>query len=94
MEYLKEAPTSSQVNFLITALGGSAHDLLRTKEAAYKQHGLSEASSDEAITAAIASAPILLERPIVVVGDKAAIGRPPQNVLTLLPVALDPAQGA
>lgn len=84
VEYLKTPLSAAKVKTLIAAVGGHAHDLLRPKEAAYKEHGLSKTSSAKTIAEAIAASPILLERPIVVVDKRAAIGRPPENVLPLL----------
>jgi arsenate reductase len=84
VEYLKTPLRASQVKALIGKLGIAPHALLRSKEDAYKALKLSSASSLEQIAQAIAKEPILLERPIVEVGDKAAIGRPPENVLQLL----------
>jgi arsenate reductase len=84
VEYLKTPPTVADVESLIAALGKPAHDLVRTKEAAYADHDLSPKSSAAAVAAAIASDPILLERPVVVVGKKAVIGRPPERVLEVL----------
>ena len=57
--------------------------MLRTKEDAYGEAGLSAVSSQDEIFSAIVQYPILLERPIVVHQDKAAIGRPPESVLAL-----------
>lgn len=84
VEYLKDPPTKDEVLSILRMLGGDAHALVRTKEAAYKTSGLSKDSSAEAVAHAIAKQPILLERPIVVCGKKAAIGRPPENVLEIL----------
>jgi arsenate reductase (glutaredoxin) len=84
IEYLKEPPSAAQVKALISALGIAPHELLRTKEEPYKAHALSKSSSADAVAKAIAADPILLERPVVVVGKKAVIGRPPENVLPLL----------
>lgn len=84
IEYLKAPPSKAKIKELITALGIEPHALLRTKEEAYGRRGLSKQSSSDVIAEAIAAEPILLERPIVVVGAKAAIGRPPENVLALL----------
>ena len=57
--------------------------MVRKKESPYQENGLESASEDELI-AAIVQFPILLERPIVVNGNRAAIGRPPENVLEIL----------
>lgn len=84
VDYLKDPPSKDQLRELIRMLGGDAHALLRTKEAPYKELGLSPSSSADAIVNAIVQHPVLLERPIVVRGGKAAIGRPPENVLSLL----------
>lgn len=83
VEYLKDPPSREELTSIITMLG-SAAPLVRTKEPAYKTSGLSAASSAEEIARAIAKEPILLERPVVVCGKKAAIGRPPENVLSIL----------
>ncbi|MDP6503609.1 MAG: arsenate reductase (glutaredoxin) [Planctomycetota bacterium] len=84
IEYLKEPPGANEIASLIDKLGIEPHELLRTKEKEYKGAGLSKDSSADEIIAAIAANPILLERPVVVNGDKAAIGRPPENVLGIL----------
>lgn len=84
VEYLKTPPDASELKSLIAALGGAPHALLRTKEEAYARLGLSPASSVDQVVRAIVEEPILLERPLVVVGKRAAIGRPPENVLALL----------
>jgi arsenate reductase len=82
--YLDATPSAKELEALIKKLGIRAHDLLRTKEAEYADAGLGRDSSLDEIVTAIIAHPILLERPIVVVGDKAVIGRPPERVLTLL----------
>jgi arsenate reductase len=84
VEYLKDPPTKEEVKSIIEMLGGNTAALVRTKEPAYKNSGLSAKSSADDIARAIAKEPILLERPIVVHGKKAAIGRPPENVLSIL----------
>jgi arsenate reductase len=58
--------------------------MIRTKEAEYESLGLATASRD-AVLDAIAEHPILLQRPILVRGDRAVIGRPPERILELLP---------
>ena len=84
VEYLKEPLSENQLSELISLLGIEPHELLRTKEDAYKQQGLSPESSSEAILAAIYENPILMERPVVVVGKRAAIGRPPEKIKAIL----------
>ena len=84
IRYLETGLNAQEVSGLAHRLGRSLHDLLRIKEAAYKEHELSKTSSDEAILQAIVASPILLERPIVVVAKQARIGRPPEAVLDLL----------
>jgi arsenate reductase len=85
VEYLKTPPDAATLKATLKKLGLKARDLLRTKEAAYKEHGLADAGlSDEAIIAAMVDAPMLIERPVVIKGGKAALGRPPEAVLEIL----------
>jgi arsenate reductase len=84
VEYLKEPPLASELERLVEMLGVEPHGILRTKEDAYRAEGLAPSSSMNEVAAAIAREPVLLERPIVVIGGRAAIGRPPENVLALL----------
>ena len=71
---------------LLAKLGLSARQLLRTGEDEYKTLNLADPSlSEEQLVAAIAQHPKLMERPILEAGDKAIIGRPPENVLEILP---------
>ncbi len=84
VEYLKNPPTKDEVKSIIEMLGGNAAALVRTKEPAYKNSGLTAKSSADDIARAIAKEPILMERPVVVHGKEAAIGRPPENVLSIL----------
>ena len=85
VEYLKTPPTAADVEDLIGKLKVEPHAILRTKEEPYKRLKLSPKSSQAAVAKAIAEEPILLERPIVIAGKRAAIGRPPENVLQILP---------
>ena len=84
IEYLKDPPTKDAIKSLIKLLGSDAAQIVRTKETAYKDSGLTAKSSPDQMAAAIAEEPVLLERPIVVSGNKAVIGRPPENVLNIL----------
>ncbi len=83
-EYLKTPLTLTELEAIQHKLSQPATAMVRTKEPEYKQTGLHKGCSDEAILSAIAKHPKLLERPIVVNGEKAAIGRPPEDVLKIL----------
>ena len=85
IEYLKTPPDKAELKGLLKMLGMKPRDLMRRKEKEYKALKLDDpAVSDEALIAAMMENPILIERPIVVRGKKAALGRPPENVLKLL----------
>ena len=84
--YLDTPPDAAQLRDLLGKLGIGARQLLRTGEDAYKELDLANAGlSDEQLIAAMVAHPKLIERPILVAGDKAVIGRPPENILELLP---------
>ena len=84
--YLEEPPTIEELGGICRRLGCAPTALLRTGEARFKELGLSveDARADEEWLAVMVENPILIERPIVVNGEKAAIGRPPENVLQIL----------
>ena len=83
-EYLKQPPSKSEVETLIDMLGDPAQ-LIRDGEPEFKALKKKKADMSKAdVAKAIAAHPILLQRPIVVAGKKAAIGRPPEAVLPLL----------
>lgn len=85
VEYLKNPLTASEIETLLAQLGIEPRALLRTGEAAYREAGLADpALGREALIAAMVQYPILIQRPIVVAGGKAAIGRPPEAVLSIL----------
>ncbi len=83
VEYLKNPLTKAQLKSLKTKLGIKPALWLRTKEAEYKALALTLESSDSACFDAMVEHPKLMERPIVTLGNKAAIGRPPEKVLEL-----------
>jgi arsenate reductase (glutaredoxin) len=84
VRYLDQAPTREQIEAVLTKLGtDDPRAIMRTGEAVYKELGLAGADRD-ALLDAMAANPILIERPIVIRGDHAVIGRPPENVLGLL----------
>ncbi|MFT5711051.1 MAG: arsenate reductase [Halioglobus sp.] len=82
--YLESPLTFSDIKGLLKKLGMSAADIVRRGEVEYKEAGLQKQSSEADIIAAIAAHAKLLERPIVVRGDRAVVGRPPENVLALI----------
>ena len=82
--YLETPPSSGEIKVLLKKLGIPAADLVRRGEADYKASGLDKDSSEADIVAAMVKYPKLIERPIVVRGDKAVLGRPPENALDLI----------
>lgn len=86
VRYLETPLNAGQIKALLGKLGISARQLLRSGEDEYKMLQLADDSLSEAqLIDAIAAHPKLMERPILEVGDKAVIGRPPENILELLP---------
>ena len=86
VEYLKNPLNAEQLQGLIRELGlNSAHDLMRTKETVYKEKDIASLKGDEnSLIKAIVENPVLMERPVYSVNGKAAIGRPPENVLEIV----------
>lgn len=82
VEYLKEPLNQDQIKTILNQLNANAIEMMRTKEAEFKEQNLKGADEDTLINA-MANTPKLIERPIVVKENKAIIGRPPENVLTL-----------
>ncbi|MBJ2255191.1 arsenate reductase (glutaredoxin) [Pseudomonas psychrophila] len=86
VRYLDTPLDASQLRDLLSKLKISARQLLRTGEDEFKALNLADASLSEAqLIDAMAAHPKLIERPILVVGNKAVIGRPPEKVLEILP---------
>tara|TARA_B100001105_G_scaffold233080_1_gene206743 strand:+ start:447 stop:797 length:351 start_codon:yes stop_codon:yes gene_type:complete len=85
IEYLQAPPDAATISGLLTKLGIGAIELMRRREAPFTELGLAGREDDDAaLIEAMASHPILIERPIVVAGDQARIGRPPEAVLDIL----------
>lgn len=83
--YLETPPDAKEIDDILKKLGKEPRDAMRKGEAAYKEQNLADESlSRDALIEAMAGEPILIERPIVVSGDKARIGRPPESVLEIL----------
>lgn len=85
VEYLKTPPALATLQALHAGLAVPVRQMIRDNEAIYQELGLGDASlSDAELLAAVADHPLLLQRPIVVRGKRAVIGRPPQTVQDLL----------
>lgn len=83
VEYLQTPLSQKTLKDVVGLLGASPKDVVRKKEA--KEAGLDiGAMSDAAVIKAMADTPAIIERPIVVAGNKAVVGRPPENVLDIL----------
>ncbi len=84
IEYLKTPPSVEALKKLARQLGLPTREMMRTNEKVYSELQLDDITNDDDLLAAVAEHPILLQRPIAVAGNQAAIGRPPENVLKLL----------
>jgi len=85
VEYLNTPPSSAELNEILDLLGLEPRELMRKHETPYKENNLDnpELSREQLIQAMIDN-PILIERPIIISGNKATIGRPPEKVLDIL----------
>jgi len=84
IEYLKDPPTRAELTALRRKLGLAPREWIRQNESEFKNAGLNANSPEDKLLDAMAQHPILIERPIVVHGDRAVVGRPPERVLELL----------
>lgn len=85
VKYLEDPLTASDIQTLMTRLGvGDPQEIMRKNETIYKELGLKDETDPATLLKAIVDNPKLLERPIVVRGKKAIMGRPPENVKDLL----------
>jgi arsenate reductase (glutaredoxin) len=85
IEYLETPPDAATLDDFLGKLGMEPRDLMRRSEAPYNELNLKDsAKSRDELLAAMVENPVLIERPIVVNGEKIALGRPPENVLDIL----------
>ena len=85
IEYLKTPPDAATITGLLGKLGIPAIELIRRGEAPFAELGLAGKEGDDAaLIEAMVSHPVLIQRPIVVSGEQARIGRPPENALDIL----------
>lgn len=85
IDYLKTPPNAAELTRILAKLGIEPRALLRTQEPEYRQAGLDDPTlSRHAIIAAMVEHPVLIERPILVTPERAAVGRPPEQVLTIV----------
>ncbi|MCB1314748.1 MAG: arsenate reductase (glutaredoxin) [Leptospiraceae bacterium] len=84
VEYLKTPPSAEELKTIVRKLGVKPETLIRKNETIFKEKYAGKSMSDDQWIQAIVKDPVLLERPIVVTGKKAAVGRPPANVLKIL----------
>ncbi|WP_299076552.1 arsenate reductase (glutaredoxin) [uncultured Ruegeria sp.] len=83
-KYLEDAPSEDELRTAQTLLGVTAIGIMRTGEKLFKELGLTKSSPEQDLIRAMAENPILIERPLAIAGNKAALGRPPENLLGLL----------
>lgn len=84
VEYLKTPPTAAELKTLLGKLKMKPAELLRKGEDEYRRKIAGKNLTDAQLIAIMVENPVLIERPIVVVGERAVLGRPPDNVLSLL----------
>ena len=86
VRYLETPPSAATLRDLLGKLGIAPRALLRSGEEEYRSLGLADPTlNDDALIAAMVAHPRLIERPILVVGERAVIGRPPEAILEILP---------
>lgn len=82
--YLESPPSKSELTDIVKMLGVTAADIVRTGEDEYQESGLTADSSESDVLDAIIIAPKLMQRPIVICGEQARVGRPPESALEIL----------
>jgi arsenate reductase len=84
VKYLEEKPDVKKIKAILKMLGIAPKELMRTKEDIYKELKLMDETDDEALIEAMAHNPKLIERPIIIKGDRAIIGRPAEKIAEFL----------
>ncbi len=84
VKYLDTPPSKEELKAVLKMLGISARELMRTKEAIYKELNLKEETDEDKLIEAMVENPKLIERPVVIKDGKAAIGRPIENIIDLI----------
>ena len=84
VEYMVEVPTQKEIKEILKMLGIKAEDLVRKKESLYKEKYAGKKISEAEWVKILSENPILIERPVVVKGNKAVIGRPVEKIIDLL----------
>lgn len=85
IEYLKTPPDSAELDEILDMLGLEPRDLMRKHETAYKENKLDNPDLNrQQLIQAMIDNPVLIERPIIINGNKAVIGRPPEKILDIL----------
>jgi arsenate reductase len=84
VKYLETPPTEAQIRAVLRLLGIPAIDLVRRGESTFRELSLSSTTPENELISAMASHPVLIERPVIITETRAVIGRPPENALTLL----------
>lgn len=84
VKYLEKSPDESKIKTVLKILGITPRELMRTKEDIYKELNLKDENNDEVLISAMAKHPKLIERPIIIKGDRAIIGRPSEKIAEFL----------
>lgn len=84
VKYLENAPSEDEIRSVLKMLGIGARELMRTKEDIYKELCLENEESQDALISAMAKYPKLIERPVIIKGNKAIIGRPSEKIITFV----------
>jgi len=84
VRYLDTPPSAQEIQDVLGKLGMAPRELMRTKEAIYRELGLKDVTDDAALIAAMAEHPKLIERPVVIRGDRAVVARPAEKIDEIL----------